>query len=229
MTTSGIYRIRCIPTNKQYVGSSRHIERRWKEHVALLLRGAHHSAHLQSAWNCHGPDTFLFEVIEEVDPDLLLEREQYWIDATQCHDTSLGYNIAKHVGGGGRPAIRPDDGRRTRSGRTVAIPPKTLAALVADVGAALAANERPSMPDVRALWLFARAQLAQQQDPNRTAGDDWPSVGAWTATPNGTGMIVDYDARHDPPYLVAVGEVEGWCAAGELEPILTRPVICDTM
>lgn len=132
--------------------------------------------------------------------------------------------------GGGRPMVRPDDARRTRSGRTVVVPPRPLAQIVANVGAALGANKRPSMVEVRALWLFARAQLAQQQaDPNRTTGDDWPSIGAWTATPHGRGLIVGYDARHEPPYLVARGDVDWWYAAAELEPILTRPVICDTM
>lgn len=122
--------------------------------------------------------------------------------------------------GGPRPMRRSDDRRATRSGRTVAVPPKTLAQLVADVGVALGANERPSMPDVRALWLFARAQLAREQaNPNTTAGDEWPCIGAWAATPSGTGMIVDCNARHEPPYLVAVGGVEEWYAAGELEPV----------
>lgn len=64
--TSGIYIIRCIPTNKVYVGSSKNIEERWLQHKQMLLKGSHHSIKLQRAWDKHGAENFEFEIVEEV-------------------------------------------------------------------------------------------------------------------------------------------------------------------
>lgn len=116
-TQSGIYRIRCTATDKIYIGSSADIEKRWKEHRVMLRQGRHHSRYLQSSWDKYGADAFLFEVVESLDPEQLLDREQQWIDETQCYDPALGYNVAPTTGGGARVATRPDDGRRDNPGR----------------------------------------------------------------------------------------------------------------
>ncbi len=56
-------------------------DRRISEHRNKLRQGKHTNNHLQSSWNKHGEDYFRFEIIEEVDnPDIIIEREQYWID-----------------------------------------------------------------------------------------------------------------------------------------------------
>lgn len=101
---SGIYGIRCIPTSKLYVGSSVDIHARWNQHRALLRQGEHRNTHLQNAWNEYGEEAFAFEVLEIVERESLLDREQHWIDETKCHDREHGYNILPATSRGKRAA-----------------------------------------------------------------------------------------------------------------------------
>lgn len=95
----GIYKITNIKNNKMYIGSSKNIEFRWKEHIYNLNNNKHHSIKLQRAWNKCSADIFKFEIIEEVfDLNNLLEREQYWLDKTKCYESKFGYNISKVAG-----------------------------------------------------------------------------------------------------------------------------------
>ena len=95
---SGIYRIRCIVTGKQYIGSASNVGSRWSNHKHYLSRGKHASVHLQRAWDKHGADAFVLDVIEVVeDGDDLTEREQYWLDKERPFG-ERGYNIATIAG-----------------------------------------------------------------------------------------------------------------------------------
>jgi hypothetical protein len=88
----GVYKIKNIKTNLVYIGSSIHIERRWKEHQYRLQNNAHHSYKLQNSYNrSKDKSIFHYEVIEEVqDASKLKEREQYWIDYYNSFNN--GYN-----------------------------------------------------------------------------------------------------------------------------------------
>lgn len=56
----------------------------------------------------YGAEAFIFEIVEEVAPDHLLDREQHWINESQCCNSAIGYNIATDASGGTRPgAGRP--------------------------------------------------------------------------------------------------------------------------
>lgn len=51
---------------------------------------------MQHAWNKYGESKFKFDILELVNNrDELIEREQYWIDKTQCYKRNIGYNIAQ--------------------------------------------------------------------------------------------------------------------------------------
>jgi group I intron endonuclease len=89
----GIYAIRCKPTGKVYIGSAVVFTVRWKAHANALAANRHHSYRLQRAWNKYGPDAFAFEVIERVEPERLIEREQFHIDAFRSAVPSIGFNI----------------------------------------------------------------------------------------------------------------------------------------
>jgi group I intron endonuclease len=91
MVKSGIYKIVNEVTGKCYVGSSVEIDRRWNQHKNLLTKDKHHSTKLQNSVNKHGFDSFVFEVIEECDSSILMEREQHWLDLLNVVDD--GYNI----------------------------------------------------------------------------------------------------------------------------------------
>jgi len=90
--SSGIYNIRNIKNGKIYIGSAINIKNRGHVHINELENNKHHSKHLQHSWNKYGKNNFVFEVIEYTDVQNLLEREQFWIDNTNCLNDKIGYN-----------------------------------------------------------------------------------------------------------------------------------------
>lgn len=94
--TCGIYQILNTVNGKSYVGLSRNIEKRWRQHTggldkpSALERGSYP---LRSAFLKYGlkavvstvgrAGVFEFKVIEKCTQDKLLEREQYWIEKIQ--------------------------------------------------------------------------------------------------------------------------------------------------
>jgi group I intron endonuclease len=93
-SVSGIYRIYCVPSGKYYVGSAVNVRLRRNHHYHLLRAGTHHSIALQRAWNKYGEESFRFEIIEEVEPSQLFERENYWFQKQQEETGNHGYNMA---------------------------------------------------------------------------------------------------------------------------------------
>lgn len=87
---TGIYKIKNIITEKVYVGSAIDIDNRWRKHKQMINEGDHHSIKLQNSVNKHGIDKFVFEIVEECKKELLIEREQYWIDTLDSYQN--GYN-----------------------------------------------------------------------------------------------------------------------------------------
>lgn len=96
---SAIYCIRNVVSGRVYVGSAVNFQRRWALHRSLLSRGKHHSRMLQRSWIKHGPQAFVFEVLEFVEEALrLIEREQHWIDALNSICPKTGFNVAPKAG-----------------------------------------------------------------------------------------------------------------------------------
>lgn len=86
---SGIYKITNKINNKFYIGSSKDLIRRKKDHFRLLKKGINHSTLLQKAVNKYGIDNFIFEIIVECSEDLLFTIEQKIVD-----ELKPKYNIA---------------------------------------------------------------------------------------------------------------------------------------
>lgn len=77
----GIYKIVNLLNDKVYIGSSKDIRERWRQHRNKLTNNVHSNTYLQRAWNKYGSNSFKFSVIEEViNTDNLIEREQYYMD-----------------------------------------------------------------------------------------------------------------------------------------------------
>jgi group I intron endonuclease len=87
---SGVYRIKNLINGKFYIGSSSVLGKRFYEHKRTLRGNFHANQHLQSAWNKYGEDSFIFDILEYCDKELLLEREQHYVDTM-----SPEYNIHK--------------------------------------------------------------------------------------------------------------------------------------
>lgn len=98
-----IYRIRNIRTDGFYIGSTINGSGRWKAHRSELNRGIHKNIHLQRAWIKYGSDAFLWEILEECEPEQLVEREQWLLDC--CVGTPNCYNILRFAYAPGRNRI----------------------------------------------------------------------------------------------------------------------------
>jgi hypothetical protein len=92
----GIYEIFCSKTQKRYIGSSKDIGARFRQHFALLIQNKHHSEKLQHDWNQYLPSSFEFRVVEEVgDVSSLLAVEQSYL--VRYNSFNDGYNSSPSV------------------------------------------------------------------------------------------------------------------------------------
>ena len=92
LKVSGIYCIENITNHKTYIGSSKNIYQRLLKHFALLRHNKHQNAHLQSAWNKYGENSFRWFILELCDSNELAEKEQYCIDLFGAE-----YNITRII------------------------------------------------------------------------------------------------------------------------------------
>ena len=92
--SSGVYKIFNILDGHFYIGSSQTIKIRIDEHLRDLRANRHHSVYLQRAWNKYGENSFGVYVLEECETDLLLHREQFYID-TLCPEYNMTRNAAR--------------------------------------------------------------------------------------------------------------------------------------
>ena len=77
---SGIYCIVNTDNQKKYVGSSKNIYQRMQKHRACLRKNVHENKKLQNSWNKHGENSFQYFILEFCSEELLIEREQFYID-----------------------------------------------------------------------------------------------------------------------------------------------------
>lgn len=91
---TGAYLIKNSYTGKSYVGSAMTgFNRRWGEHIRSLVNGNHPNKHLLGAWREHGPNSFMFCILEICPKERCLEIEQKWIDVLEPE-----YNHCKTAG-----------------------------------------------------------------------------------------------------------------------------------
>ena len=95
---SGVYAIRNIQTGELYVGSTKCIRNRWRNHIHFLNKGNHQNKNLQKAYNFDSA-AFKFEVLEKCSVEILKDREQVFLDKFK----EISYNIATNAYGGKGP------------------------------------------------------------------------------------------------------------------------------
>lgn len=91
--SSGIYQIRNLVNGKRYIGSAKCFRKRWSSHRSHLRKNQHSSRHLQNSWNKRADGAFAFEIIELCGLDVLIEREQWWLDNAKPE-----YNVSPTAG-----------------------------------------------------------------------------------------------------------------------------------
>lgn len=89
--TCGVYKLINKTNGKIYIGSAIDINLRWRQHRN------NPSSLIGRALKKYGIEGFTWEIVEEAKPELLLEREQYYLDTIQPFGDS-GYNIARIAG-----------------------------------------------------------------------------------------------------------------------------------
>ena len=97
-----IYKIENILNHKLYIGQTtlKNPYKRFQQHIARAKSNKNHFR-ICEAIRKYGPQSFTFSIIEEVQNDLLDEREKYWI---AYYDTyNYGYNMTY----GGKAMIKP--------------------------------------------------------------------------------------------------------------------------
>jgi group I intron endonuclease len=86
----GIYQIRNIVNGNRYIGQTRNLKIRKKEHFCRLRKGNHHNLYLQRSFNKYGENNFVFEIILICDVENLTYYEQLIVDTLNPE-----YNICK--------------------------------------------------------------------------------------------------------------------------------------
>lgn len=108
----GIYKITNKVNGKVYIGQSRDIEKRWKEHKRAADLNC---PLLYKAINKYGVENFSFEIQEICTEDLLNDREIYWIkyyNSCVFFDNGYGYNC--NEGGASGCGFTPSEETRMK-------------------------------------------------------------------------------------------------------------------
>lgn len=90
--TGSIYCIENKVNGKKYIGLTKNLRKRFRQHKKNLRNGNHHNRHLQNAWDKYGEINFIFKHLESQIPlTRIEEKEKYYIELYQSFIN--GYNL----------------------------------------------------------------------------------------------------------------------------------------
>ena len=95
---SGVYKITNTVTNDFYIGSSKDVKKRWRAHRKPSVWKNYPNNQMYIDIQKYGVDKFVFEILEEVEPGSLKEKEQYFIETlkpTYNQMNAKGLNIVR--------------------------------------------------------------------------------------------------------------------------------------
>lgn len=116
--TCGVYKITNLVSGKIYIGSSENVESRWSFHRSPSSKQV-----IGAAIRKYGSDAFEWSIIECVERERLIEREQHYLDHYQPFvDNGRGYNV-RHIAESNMGMKMSEESRRkmseSRKGRKV--------------------------------------------------------------------------------------------------------------
>jgi len=89
---TGVYIIKNTINNKVYVGSAKCLNKRIKDHIKRLKYKKHENSYLQNHYNKY-LNSIYFEVLCFCDLDILIQKEQFYIDLYKSYIRKNGFNI----------------------------------------------------------------------------------------------------------------------------------------
>lgn len=102
---AGVFQIRNTVNGRVYLGSSLNLHGPLNKHRFMLAHGMHDVPLLQKEWHAFGPDAFVFEVVQVVEPretpgfrieDELELLEEIWLEKLQPIGDK-GYNRNRRI------------------------------------------------------------------------------------------------------------------------------------
>ena len=103
--SAGVFLIKNVANGKVLLGSSKNLHGPLNKHRFMLRAGMHDNRALQKDWNDFGPDSFTFEILEEVrveeSPDFSLDDElalleEIWLERLEPFG-DRGYNLNRRI------------------------------------------------------------------------------------------------------------------------------------
>jgi group I intron endonuclease len=88
---SGIYLIQCITNGRSYIGQSKNLDSRIKDHIYKLRKRKHNNIHLQRTFNKYGESCFLFTELIVCNFENLDKYERFYIKLFDCIES--GFNM----------------------------------------------------------------------------------------------------------------------------------------
>lgn len=92
---SGVYALVNKITNKKFIGSSKNITYGCNTHLLKLINNTHWNHQLQNAFNKDGIENFYIEILETINNNNLIFREQFYL---KKHKSENLYNSSNIVG-----------------------------------------------------------------------------------------------------------------------------------
>lgn len=86
-----VYGIENTINGKWYIGQTKNLAQRRRQHLWRLRDGSHGNKDLQNDWNLFGENAFKLHCLEECSDDRLLDKERYWISKKNSYE--YGYNL----------------------------------------------------------------------------------------------------------------------------------------
>lgn len=92
-----IYKITCINNWKVYIGSTRYIDKRFKQHLDLLSDGVHHNKEMQADYNLYGKHSFRLSILYHSfdEEKITLEKQYIYLYRVYCELYNISFTKSK--------------------------------------------------------------------------------------------------------------------------------------